>query len=52
MAVAIANNLVTGFPPPQPASAIAAVTNADGLVTVTPAFSAPRRWSSSAVASL
>ncbi|MER6089909.1 FMN reductase [Streptomyces bluensis] len=40
LAVAIANNLVTGFPPPQLAGAIEAVTDADGLVTVTPVFSA------------
>ncbi|MET9076093.1 FMN reductase [Streptomyces sp. NPDC004232] len=40
LAVAIANNLVTGFPPPQLADAIEAVTGADGLVTVTPVFSA------------
>ncbi|WP_035839474.1 FMN reductase [Kitasatospora azatica] len=40
LAVAIANNLVTGFPPPQLADAIEAVTSADGLVTVTPVFSA------------
>ncbi|MES4907666.1 MULTISPECIES: FMN reductase [unclassified Streptomyces] len=40
LAVAIANNLVTGFPPPQLAGAIEAVTSADGLVTVTPVFSA------------
>ncbi|WP_432146052.1 FMN reductase [Streptomyces sp. bgisy084] len=40
LAVAIANNLVTGFPPPQLADAIEAVTSVDGLVTVTPVFSA------------
>lgn len=40
LAVAIANNLVTGFPSPQLADAIEAVTSADGLVTVTPVFSA------------
>ncbi|WP_030058859.1 FMN reductase [Streptomyces novaecaesareae] len=40
LAVAVANNLVTGFPPPQLAAAIEAVTSADGLVTVTPVFSA------------
>ncbi|MGW1807108.1 FMN reductase [Streptomyces sp. NPDC002078] len=40
LAVAIANNLVTGFPPPQLADAIEAVTSADGLVAVTPVFSA------------
>lgn len=40
LAVAIANNLVTGFPPPQLAVAIDALTGADGLITVTPVFSA------------
>ncbi|GAB7188395.1 FMN reductase [Kitasatospora sp. Ki12] len=40
LAVAVANHLVTGFPPPQLARAIEAVTGADGLVTVTPVFSA------------
>jgi FMN reductase len=40
LAVAIANNLVTGFPPPQLAAAIDALTGADGLITVTPVFSA------------
>ncbi|MFJ8113415.1 FMN reductase [Streptomyces sp. NPDC096132] len=40
LAVAIANNLVTGFPPPQLAGAIEAVTSADGLIAVTPVFSA------------
>jgi FMN reductase len=40
LAVAVANNLVTGFPPPQLATAIEAVTSADGLVTVTPVFAA------------
>ncbi|MFJ7904270.1 FMN reductase [Streptomyces sp. NPDC096198] len=40
LAVAVANNLVTGFPPPQLADVIEAVTRADGLVTVTPVFSA------------
>jgi len=40
LAVAIANNLVTGFPPPQLATAIEAVTGADGLVAVTPVFAA------------
>ncbi|MFI0788925.1 FMN reductase [Streptomyces lydicus] len=40
LAVAIANNLVTGFPPPQLADAIEAVTSVDGLVAVTPVFSA------------
>ncbi|MGP8297241.1 FMN reductase [Streptomyces inhibens] len=40
LAVAIANNLVTGFPPPQLAVAIDAVTGADGLIAVTPVFTA------------
>ncbi|MGW1762461.1 FMN reductase [Streptomyces mirabilis] len=40
LAVAIANSLVTGFPAPQLATAIAAVTDADSLVAVTPVFSA------------
>ncbi|GAA3507905.1 FMN reductase [Streptosporangium album] len=40
LAVAIANNLVTGFPPRQLAAAIDAVTRADGLITVTPVFTA------------
>ncbi|WP_327313369.1 FMN reductase [Streptomyces sp. NBC_01235] len=40
LAVAIANNLVTGFPPPQLASAVDALTSADGVITVTPVFSA------------
>jgi len=40
LAVAVANNLVTGFPPPQLATAIESVTSADGLVTVTPVFAA------------
>ncbi|MFF4713114.1 NAD(P)H-dependent oxidoreductase [Streptomyces eurythermus] len=39
-AVAVANHLMTGFPPPQPASAIDAVTGADGLTAVTPVFTA------------
>ncbi|MFD7614621.1 FMN reductase [Streptomyces sp. NPDC059828] len=40
LAVAIANNLVTGFPPPPLAAAIDAVTVADGLIAVTPVFTA------------
>ncbi|WP_371643276.1 FMN reductase [Streptomyces mirabilis] len=40
LAVAIANSLVTGFPAPQLATAIAAVTDADSLVAATPVFSA------------
>ncbi|WP_406424023.1 FMN reductase [Streptomyces sp. NBC_01589] len=40
LAVAVANNLVTGFPPPQLATAIESVTGADGLVAVTPVFTA------------
>ncbi|MER6737613.1 FMN reductase [Streptomyces puniciscabiei] len=40
LAVAVANHLVTGFPPPQLASAIDAVTGADGLIAVTPVFTA------------
>ncbi|MGW1029499.1 FMN reductase [Streptomyces sp. NPDC002577] len=40
LAVPIANNLVTGFPPPQLATTIEAVTRADGLIAVTPVFSA------------
>ncbi|GGW60137.1 FMN reductase [Streptomyces xantholiticus] len=40
LAVAIANNLVTGFPAPALADAVEAVTGADGLITVTPVFTA------------
>ncbi|MGK5532134.1 FMN reductase [Streptomyces sp. URMC 129] len=40
LAVAIANNLVTGFPPPPLAAAIDAVTGAGGLIAVTPVFTA------------
>ncbi|MGW5662652.1 FMN reductase [Streptomyces sp. NPDC003758] len=40
LAVAVANNLVTGFPPPQLATAIDAVTGAHGLIAVTPVFTA------------
>ncbi|WP_246150515.1 FMN reductase [Streptomyces qinzhouensis] len=40
LAVPIANNLVTGFPPPVLEEAVTAVTEADGLIAVTPVFSA------------
>jgi FMN reductase len=40
LAVDIANNLVTGFPSPALAEAVEAVTEADGLIAVTPVFSA------------
>ncbi|HET6360069.1 FMN reductase [Streptomyces sp.] len=40
LAVPIANNLVTGFPAPALAEAIEAVTEADGLIAVTPVFAA------------
>ncbi|WP_030808198.1 FMN reductase [Streptomyces sp. NRRL S-337] len=40
LAVAVANHLVTGYPPPRLASAIDAVTGADGLIAVTPVFTA------------
>ncbi|MGW1171544.1 FMN reductase [Streptomyces sp. NPDC001153] len=40
LAVAVANNLVTGFPPPPLAAAIGAVTGAAGLIAVTPVFTA------------
>ncbi|MFG2983804.1 FMN reductase [Streptomyces sp. NPDC048258] len=36
----VANHLVTGFPPPRLAAAIEAVTGADGLIAVTPVFTA------------
>lgn len=36
----IANHLVTGFPPSHLAAAIDAVTEADGLIVVTPVFTA------------
>ncbi|MFE7331521.1 FMN reductase [Streptomyces sp. NPDC057565] len=36
----IANHLVTGFPPPRLSAAIDAVTEADGLIVVTPVFTA------------
>ncbi|MFG3498247.1 FMN reductase [Streptomyces sp. NPDC047928] len=40
LAIAIANNFVTGFPAPQLAAAVDAVTAADGLIAVTPVFTA------------
>ncbi|GAA1276120.1 FMN reductase [Streptomyces sp. NBC_00371] len=40
LAVAVANNLVTGFPSPPLAAAIDTVTGAHGLIIVTPVFSA------------
>ncbi|MER7569103.1 FMN reductase [Streptomyces sp. NPDC097941] len=40
LAVDIANNLVTGFPSRSLAEAVGAVTEADGLIAVTPVFSA------------
>lgn len=40
LAHALADNLVTGFPPPELEAAIAAVTSADALVAVTPVFTA------------
>lgn len=40
LAVAVANHLVTGFPSPPLAAAIDAVTGADGLIAVTPVFTA------------
>ncbi|OEJ25928.1 oxidoreductase [Streptomyces agglomeratus] len=40
LATAIANHLVTGFPSPVLSDAIDAVTEADGLIAVTPVFSA------------
>ncbi|MFB7510633.1 FMN reductase [Streptomyces broussonetiae] len=40
LAVAVANHLVTGFPPPPLAAAIDAVTGAAGLIAVTPVFTA------------
>ncbi|WP_330247002.1 MULTISPECIES: FMN reductase [unclassified Streptomyces] len=36
----VANHLVTGFPPSRLAAAIDAVTEADGLIVVTPVFTA------------
>ncbi|MFJ8140231.1 FMN reductase [Streptomyces sp. NPDC096013] len=40
LAVEIAHNLTNGFPGKKLASALAAVTEADGLIAVTPVFSA------------
>ncbi|MGO4424845.1 FMN reductase [Streptomyces sp. MCAF7] len=40
LAVAVANHLVTGFPPPSLAAAIDSVTGAGGLIVVTPVFTA------------
>ncbi|MET8403618.1 FMN reductase [Streptomyces sp900116325] len=40
LAVAVANNLVAGFPSPPLAAAIDAVMRADGLIAVTPVFTA------------
>ncbi|MET7713221.1 FMN reductase [Streptomyces sp. NPDC005407] len=40
LAVQIANHLVTGFPAPTLGEAIEAVTEADGLIAVTPVFTA------------
>ncbi|MEU4496588.1 FMN reductase [Streptomyces sp. NPDC023998] len=40
LAVPIANHLVTGFPAPALGEAIEAVTEADGLIAVTPVFKA------------
>ncbi|MFE5851692.1 FMN reductase [Streptomyces sp. NPDC056500] len=40
LAVPIANHLVTGFPPPALDDAIEAVTEADGVIAVTPVFTA------------
>ncbi|MGX1882251.1 CE1759 family FMN reductase [Streptomyces sp. NPDC055287] len=40
LATAIANHLVTGFPSPALSDAIDAVTEADGLIAVTPVFAA------------
>jgi FMN reductase len=40
LAHALADNLVTGFPPPDLEAAITAVTSADALVAVTPIFAA------------
>ncbi|MER5755903.1 FMN reductase [Streptomyces sp. NPDC002088] len=40
LAADIANNLVTGFPSPTLAEAVEAVTSADGLIAVTPVFTA------------
>lgn len=40
LAVAVANNLVTGFPAPPLAAAVDTVTRAHGLIAVTPVFTA------------
>ncbi|MGW0949178.1 FMN reductase [Streptomyces sp. NPDC002623] len=40
LAVDIANNFVTGFPSPALADAVEAVSSADGLIAVTPVFTA------------
>ncbi|MFG2757785.1 FMN reductase [Streptomyces wuyuanensis] len=40
LATAIANNLVTGFPSPTLGTAIDAVTKADGVIAVSPVFTA------------
>ncbi|MER6911373.1 FMN reductase [Streptomyces sp. NPDC000594] len=40
LAVPIANHLVTGFPSPELGEALDAVTEADGLIAVTPVFAA------------
>ncbi|MEW2567118.1 CE1759 family FMN reductase [Streptomyces sp. NPDC047070] len=40
LAVEIAHNLTTGFPGPALGAALSAVTEADGLIVVTPVFSA------------
>ena len=40
LAADIANNLVTGFPSPTLAAAVESVTSANGLIAVTPVFSA------------
>lgn len=40
LAVDIANNLVTGFPPPALGDALRAVEEADGLIAATPIFTA------------
>jgi FMN reductase len=40
LAHALADNLVTGFPPPDLAAAVRAVTEADAVIAVTPVFAA------------
>ena len=40
LAVDVTNNMLTGFPSPSLAAAIAAVTSADALIAVTPVFTA------------